>query len=59
MSIKIENIILVDIKIADVKDAVGASVPLKSGMGAARTITSAIDESIPKSNDSVNKYASN
>lgn len=48
--------ILYDInKITEVKDAVGASVPLKSGMGAARTITSAIDESIPKSNDDVNK----
>lgn len=43
-------------KITDVKDAVGASVPLKSGMGAARTITSAIDESIPKSNDDVKVY---
>ncbi|WP_294798321.1 hypothetical protein [uncultured Eubacterium sp.] len=49
--------ILYDInKITEVKDAVGASVPLKSGMGAARTITSAIDESIPKSNDDVKVY---
>ncbi|WP_294847013.1 hypothetical protein [uncultured Eubacterium sp.] len=51
------RIILYDInKITEVKDAVGASVPLKSGMGAARTITSAIDESIPKSNDDVKVY---
>lgn len=47
--------ILYDInKITEVKDADGASVPLKNGMGAAETITSAIDESIPKSNDDVN-----
>lgn len=46
--------ILYDInKITEVKDADGASVPLKSGMGAAETITSAINESIPKSNDDV------
>lgn len=46
--------ILYDInKITEVKDADGASVPLKSGMGAAETITSAINESIPKSNDNV------
>lgn len=49
--------ILYDInKITEVKDADGASVPLKNGMGAAETITSAIDESIPKSNDDVKAY---
>ena len=48
--------ILYDInKITDVKDAVGASVLPKGRMGAARTITSAIDESISKSVDNVNK----
>ena len=52
---KKENIILGDIKITEVKDGVVASVPPKGGMGSLITITSAIDESIPKSNDNVNK----
>lgn len=50
-----ENIILGDIKITEVKDGDVASVPPKGGMGSLITITSAIDESIPKSNDNVNK----
>ena len=55
MSIKKENIILGDIKITEVKDGDVASVPPKGGMGSLITITSAIDESIPNSNDNVNK----
>lgn len=47
--------ILYDInKITEVKDGDVASVPPKGGMGSLITITSAIDESIPKSNDDVN-----
>ena len=42
-------------KITEVKDGDVASVPPKGGMGSLITITSAIDESIPKSNDDVNK----
>ena len=42
-------------KITEVKDGDVASVPPKGGMGSLITITSAIDESIPKSNDNVNK----
>lgn len=49
--------ILYDInKITEVKDGVVASVPPKGGMGSLITITSAIDESIPKSNDDVKSY---
>lgn len=49
--------ILYDInEITDVKDGVVASVPPKGGMGSLITITSAIDESIPKSNDDVKVY---
>lgn len=52
------NTILVDInKITEVKDGDVASVPPKGGMGSLITITSAIDESISKSNDDVkSKY---
>lgn len=49
--------ILYDInKITEVKDGDVASVPPKGGMGSLITITSAIDESIPKSNDDVKVY---
>ena len=49
--------ILYDInKITEVKDGDVASVPPKGGMGSLITITSAIDESIPKSNDDVKAY---